>query len=167
MTSYSSNNFRVTGMQMAEKVMLVQEIYNPAIYTKDLPATVEVLSKNVPSIFANRCYNGRKFSFKKEVENTEVGHLFEHLILECLKILAFGKYGKADFKGQTFWDWKTEKERKFNIVVYSDQNYKDIFEIALKRAVVIMEEIYKHRARSPRPVRTLAQDYSSSPDQSS
>lgn len=140
--NYISKNFQINIQELKGRVVLTQNVINPIVHTSFLPRTLEVLQKRVPTIFDNKCYNGNGFSFGKESGSTEVGHLFEHLIIENLKLIAIKKCGKGDFKGETSWDWAKEKRGVFNIVVYSDGGLKKIFPIAFKKAVEVMEEIF-------------------------
>lgn len=142
MRKYRSPNFSVLARQLDDCVILTQEIHNSATTTKDLPSTFSVLNQTIPSIFDNYCYNQNKYSFKKEVKNTEVGHLYEHLILENLKIFKIDSCGKADVRGETHWDWIKDKKGTFNIVVYSDRGENGFFNKALGKATEVLEMIY-------------------------
>lgn len=103
-----------------------------------------MLEKNIPTIFENECFNYKKVSFRKEVENTEIGHLLEHMILENLKLLAEEKYGKGDFRGETKWNWKKDKKGKFNIVISAKEIEEEMFIRAFDKSVSLLEKIYAY-----------------------
>lgn len=156
MKDYHSHNFHVNFEQKADRVVLAQEVFNPALYTEDLPCTLAVLEKRIPTIFTNHCRNGKGYTFKREAKNTEVGHLFEHLILENLKLLALKKRKTADYRGVTSWDWSNNRRGSFDIVVYSGKKDKKLFSIAFAKSVRIMEEIFGIKQRAGGfPLRSL------------
>lgn len=142
--NYISPYFRITGQKRRNKVFLTQEVLHPACHTNCLPGTVNMLEKNIPTIFENECFNYKKVSFRKEVENTEIGHLLEHMILENLKLLAEEKYGKGDFRGETKWNWKKDKKGKFNIVISAKEIEEEMFIRAFDKSVSLLEKIYAY-----------------------
>lgn len=153
MRNYNSKNFFVTASQLDDCVFLTQTVHNPIVGTRELPYTYRVLEKTIPSIFKNHCDNYKKYPFVKEVKDTEVGHLYEHLILEYLKLIGVKKFGKADFSGETSWDWAREKKGTFRIIIYSNKSQNNLFNHAFKKATLVLEKIYNgQRAGSvPRP----------------
>src|SRR5690349_14105830 len=66
---------------------------------------VEFLRTELSSILTCECDNPGNKPFAQEVENTELGHLFEHILLEYLvqEKLACGEL-EASFEGRTYWD---------------------------------------------------------------
>ncbi|KKR25220.1 MAG: hypothetical protein UT56_C0002G0034 [Candidatus Levybacteria bacterium GW2011_GWB1_39_7] len=60
------------------------ECQDPIIETDQLPKTFEILNKMLPSIFKSKCYNDKNLPFFIEVRSTEIGHLFEHIMLEYI-----------------------------------------------------------------------------------
>lgn len=120
--NYISPYFKITGQRRRNKVFLTQEVLHPACHTNCLPSTVNVLEEYIPTIFENECFNYKKVPFRKEAENTEIGHLFEHMLLENLKLLSEEKYGHGDFSGETRWNWKKNKKGRFDIVISAKKN---------------------------------------------
>ncbi|OGM14978.1 hypothetical protein A3A76_05505 [Candidatus Woesebacteria bacterium RIFCSPLOWO2_01_FULL_39_23] len=161
MKYYCSRNFSVKIDQQKDKVFLLQQITNPAIHTDILSGTIPVLLKKIPTIFGNFCCNNAQLSFKNEVKNTEVGHLFEHLILENLKLETLKKENNADYIGETTWNWNLEKIGTYNITIFSPTKNKDIFYKACMKSIAILEEIYNYNSIplagaeiNPRPAET-------------
>src|SRR5690554_307945 len=52
--------------------------------TAAFPHVVSILDQHIPSIFTGTCFNERNVPFREEVIDTELGHLFEHLVIEYL-----------------------------------------------------------------------------------
>lgn len=121
--------------------------FNKIVNTRDIPQTHAVLKKILPTVLQSQCFNDQKLPFSKEVKSTELGHLFEHILLEylCLQKMAAG-CKSATFNGVTNWNWKKEKWGTFHIIV--DAGYKDlpIFSRALEKTIQLMEVIFVSNA---------------------
>lgn len=143
MTVYKSRNFSLNIIQDSDKVYLAQQVHNPVVNTKDLPGTVLFLKENLPTIFDNDCYNPGGNSFENEVCKTEIGHLFEHMLLEYLKLEVEKREGRADFKGVTSWDWNKNKYGSFSIEIESGENYQNDLRVALVNAIENLEKIFE------------------------
>jgi hypothetical protein len=107
--------------------------------TNQLPATYYILKNLLPGIFKHKCFNYGKHSFAKEVVNTELGHLFEHILLEYLCRIHM-REGITDFclKGNTNWDWQNERKGTFHITVNSGFTNLKILQEALQRSIELM-----------------------------
>lgn len=102
----------------AHKTTIVMEVFSPTIYTSELPLTGEVLRQFLPSIFTCKCYNSNNHSFREEVKNTEIGHLFEHILLEFLCLDKINKGAcQAEYYGVTKWNWERDPKGVFHIDV--------------------------------------------------
>ena len=64
--------------------------------TKPMPQTIPMLELMIPRIFAHQCFNNYNRSFKKEAAETELGHLFEHILLEFLCQFKFSEEKKQN-----------------------------------------------------------------------
>lgn len=110
--------------------------------TSDLPLTKLILDNLLPSIFKCKCFNDGELPFKMEVNNTETGHLFEHILLENLcefKIKSGCK--KVTYCGETQWNWRKEKRGIFNITVNVSNKDRNIFYPALKKTIELFDFI--------------------------
>ncbi|MDP2637812.1 MAG: hypothetical protein Q8P26_02015 [Candidatus Levybacteria bacterium] len=114
----------------------------PIVNTSSLPYTSLLLKKNIPSILWSKCFNPNKYSFPKEVQKTEIGHLFEHILLECLSQQRI-KDGKLNsvFNGLTQWDWTKEARGTFHITIDVGYNDKKTFEKAIEKSISIIRLI--------------------------
>lgn len=96
------------------------------LLTSELPATCSLLQKHLPSIFECKCFNQDGLPFREEVKDTEVAHLFEHILLEYLcKYSLYGGHDDISFRGETSWNWMQESRGIFHIDI--NAGFKDIF----------------------------------------
>lgn len=114
----------------------------PIVNTYSLPFTYTILTKHLPSIFSSACFNDQKLPFSQEVKATEIGHLFEHMLLEylCSEKTA-QKYNDVVFNGYTEWDFIKDGEGVFHIHV--DVPYTDsaVLIDALRKTIQLMNII--------------------------
>lgn len=111
-------------------------------HTSFLPRTQEILHSNLPEVLKTQCFNDSDLPFNIEVKNTEIGHLFEHIILEymCQLKIANG-YKKASFRGVTKWNWRKDARGTFHIKI--DVRPTDIIflENALQKSMALLNRI--------------------------
>lgn len=140
---YSSDNFEVKIRLGEGRVELVHRIKHPLIHTSALPITEAFLAQEIASIFGNQCFNGKNKSFRAEASSTEIGHLFEHLILEYIKLLAEKVYGGVCVSGETIWNWKEMGYGTFLIKIDFGQNYRGCIEDAILNAAKLLDKLYE------------------------
>ena len=126
----------------------MQLLINP-VSTKDFLYTFELLEQYLPSILFSQCFNDEKIPFSKEVRQTEIGHLFEHILLEylCLNKISLGRK-KATYSGVTNWNWKKDKRGTFHIYINSGYADAVFFETSLNQAVQLMKLVLTSRPLS-------------------
>lgn len=138
---------------------IAMQLSTSIINTVDLPGTYRALKKFLPSILKSKCFNDDNVPFAEEVKHTEIGHLFEHILLEylCQHKLAKG-VNDVVFSGTTKWNWYLDPRGTFHITVSAGLRNLDIFPIALEKSVqllqIIIEEGYIPHSKDekPRPV---------------
>jgi hypothetical protein len=82
-----SPQFQISGKVNTNNLNFVMKVNsNDKISTSTIPATSLQLALHLPSIFGCNCFNDGNKSFGEECKNTELGHLFEHIMLEYLCI---------------------------------------------------------------------------------
>lgn len=114
------------------------------VTTSDLPETVSLLENHLPSIFYSKCYNPENLPFAIEVMQTEVGHLFEHILLEYLSEESIAIYrNRVIFKGETTWNWQKENRGIFRINLSVGGKDINIFVNALEKSILLLNEILK------------------------
>lgn len=138
------NLFSLAVNQYINKTTITMQMLNTVVSTKELPATFAVLQNHLPSIYKSKCFNDKKFSFRKEVLATEVGHLFEHIMLEYLCFLKV-KEGvlEAVFDGETHWNWKRDPFGTFHIEIEVGVEDNKIFAEALTKSMELLSLIFE------------------------
>lgn len=115
---------------------IIMELFACAVNTQHLPDTYSLLKKHIPTILYSKCFNEKNYPFSEEVKKTEIGHLFEHILLEylCQLKLASGLKNPVH-NGLTKWNWEEDAEGVFHISI--DSGYKDyrIFKEALENSI--------------------------------
>ncbi|NTU73426.1 hypothetical protein HGB07_04630 [Candidatus Roizmanbacteria bacterium] len=131
-----AHSARCTHMKMAITI--------PIFNTRELPLVSSFLEEKLPTIFSSLCFNEDNLPFSEEVKATEVGHLFEHILLEhlCQNQLLNG-CDCAVFSGRTYWNWKKEQEGIFHIVVDAGKEHSSIFEDALEKTIHLTNDIFR------------------------
>ena len=100
------------------------------------------MDQHLPTIYKHKCFNPLNLSFNKEVEDTEIGHLFEHIILEYLyKYKTENSKSKVIFKGKTFWNWKKDQFGTFYITINNNLEDIELFKKALNNAILLTNQI--------------------------
>lgn len=129
------------------KVVIDLNLKSIPEYTKDLPDTLSVLEKELPTIFENQCFNGQGKSFYEEAKNTETAHLFEHIILENMCLTKIEHANSAVYNGRTFWD-KSANNHCYQIRLNVPLVDWPIFATAFTKSLNLVEKITEHTALS-------------------
>lgn len=139
---YSSNNFslKVDSTNKQFEILMILKI--ASVNTSDFPNTLEFLKKNFKSVLSTKCFNDDNLPFKEEVKSTEIGHLFEHILLEqlCLIKLDSG-FDEAIFNGRTFWNWKKDPRGVFHILIDSKKKDLIFFSKALSNTIYLVDSL--------------------------
>jgi len=126
----------------SKETNIVMLLNTPYFHTKHLPETHTILEGTIPQILYNKCFNDSNLPFKDEVKNTEIGHLFEHIILEYLcQIKVRNGHGKASFAGVTEWNWKRDVKGTYHIKIHMNKRDKIFFKTALNESVNLLNKI--------------------------
>lgn len=143
---YNTQNLRVSVNFNQRQTRLLMCFKDTPLHTNDLPFTNKILGKHLPSIFKCKCYNNYNLSFRQEAQNTEIAHLFEHILLEylCQNKIKQGAVSAA-FKGVTEWNWTENERGTFEVEISC--GYKDIynFEDAFGKAIYLLDLILKDK----------------------
>lgn len=136
------NHFELNFKQETFETNITLKLLTPIVRTGNIRNTYATLLEVLPSIFESKCFNDEKLSFAKEVLNTEIGHLFEHILLEYLTQLKFTYDNKnISYSGITFWDWHKEEPGIFHIKVHVGLMDSHIFNEALNKSVNLLNKI--------------------------
>lgn len=114
------------------------------VNTYEFPLTFAILKEKLPSVLRSECFNEDGLPFYQEVRSTEIGHLFEHILLEylCISKIALG-YKRATFSGETSWNWKKKPRGTFTITLDAGIREADIFPKAIERTIALLEIILR------------------------
>lgn len=133
-------SLRITFGLKRTRILMV--VFGKTINTSEIPQTYAVLSRNLPQIFMSKCFNDGKLPFADEVRCTEVGHLFEHILLEYLCDFKMEKgYDDVAYSGRTRWNWKKDPRGVFYINISSGYEDTDIFPLALEKTITLVREV--------------------------
>ena len=91
----------------------------------------------MPRLSHHTCHNGQGLTFRQECKNTEIPHLFEHLIIE-LQLQAQQRPTDV-LRGETEWDWQRDPRGRFNVSVDYDNELLAVG--AIRLAERVMREI--------------------------
>jgi hypothetical protein len=118
---------------------ITMKMLTSIITTDRIPATYSILKNHLPSILRSKCFNENNYRFSKEVKCTEIGHLFEHILLEYLSQFKFAQGHKNPiFNGLTSWNWKKEERGVFHIEIDAGLDDKEIFSLAMKKSADLL-----------------------------
>ncbi len=126
--------------------------------TKALPGIVTHVSSCLPTIMESRCFNDQNLPFSQEIWNTELGHLFEHILLESLSLFKaeqFGAYEKVS--GVTSWDWIDDTRGSFHIDIKTGFVTESIVDTAIEDSVLILTQALE-TSLTTRPMEDLIRE---------
>lgn len=139
---YSSPLFTLSMVQSQKNTRLQMQLLVPHVNTRYFPQTMTFLETNYPNVFRTECFNEKNLPFTVEAKATEIGHLFEHIVLEemvSLKVAA-GEYD-AVFNGRTDWNWKRDPEGLFHILLDVGKKELALLIQALGKAIHLIESL--------------------------
>lgn len=141
-THYESSFFSLKIELGNRSTALVMQLLIPWVNTKDLPHTKDFFNKNFPSVLRTQCFNDKNLPFSLEIEETEIGHLFEHILIDQLCILKIQSGAEsAVFNGQTFWNWQKNPYGCFQILIDIGKSDLNLFKEALTKAIELTERL--------------------------
>lgn len=142
LSRYHSSLCDVYVAQHSYSSSIRMQVHSPLINTRYLPSTLPLLKTEFPSVLSTECFNERKLPFFMEVEKTEIGHLFEHVLLEYLFISHHtSKNGCPIFSGLTSWNWEKEPWGLFHVQIDAGYKNADSLTEALKKSILLTEKI--------------------------
>lgn len=137
--SFSSPLFSLETFHTKKATLLTMRLRTKEVSTAYFPKTHQLLRRHLPTILRAQCFNERNIPFRKELIATEIGHLFEHILLEylCLFKLDSG-YKYATFQGVTYWNWKEESYGTFHISISCRLKESLLFPKALDKSIKLL-----------------------------
>lgn len=89
-----------------------------ALRTSASPAAPGRALRLLPGLAQHRCHNDDGLSFGDEVADTEVPHLFEHIVLELMAEAG----SPRSLRGETHWDFKRDGRGVFRVSLEYDDD---------------------------------------------
>lgn len=134
--------FTIAVEQTSPTIIITMHIQKDDVTTTHMPHVSTILQQELPTILRSRCFNEKNVPFYKEVVSTELGHLFEHILLEylCMAKIKVG-YKEAIFSGVTKWDWNKDPYGMFHIELDMQQEDVMFLRLALEQTVRLFEKI--------------------------
>lgn len=147
--SKNSPFFNYLISQRPDHAEITIQFHTPFYTTQALPSTVAILETLLPRIFKHKCFNNHNRSFRKEVEQTELGHLFEHILLEFLCRYKFHEGDtNINLKGLTEWNWEQDPKGIFYISLNSKIEDAYLLTQAIDKTSQIVETIIMTNSKS-------------------
>ncbi|HXS15033.1 MAG TPA: hypothetical protein VN711_02805 [Candidatus Saccharimonadales bacterium] len=130
--------------------IILMHLFTSDMHTGKLSKTRPMLKKLLPTILESTCFNEGNKPFSEEVLRTEIGHLFEHILLEylCQAKLADG-HEEASFSGTTDWNWNTDPQGTFWITISLEEHDYEYVEMAMEKTQALMHAILDHHHLVP------------------
>lgn len=102
-----------------DRVDVVVQVDQPDRMRTSLDESVADRALEVlPGLASHHCSTGPRGTFAEELKNTEVPHLFEHVVLELMAEAG----SPRDLKGETAWDFKRQGHGVFRVSVEYDDD---------------------------------------------
>jgi hypothetical protein len=112
------------------------------VYTKNLDQITSILKNDLPRVLNTKCFNNERIPFSEEVKNTELGHLFEHILIQNLcDLRQSSPLDNKSYSGETSWNWDKYSYGSFHISISADESDDDIFPKALEKSLTLTEKI--------------------------
>lgn len=145
MMSFKNEHFELNIFPLADSTKIRMEVLGDILTTKDIPHTYKLLSLHLPSIFRSKCFNENNYPFVREVKKTEIGHLFEHILLEYLSVVKRNAgYTNTIHNGLTTWNWQEERCGVFHIDIDICGQESGLLRLALQNTISLTTKIMEH-----------------------
>ncbi len=100
--------------------------------TSQINGVYDKLFAYLPTVLKTECFNEKNLPFSVEVGETEIGHLFEHILLEYMSIYKEKSVKNFSIEGRTFWNALNLPVKQFTIDIYCSLTDFPIFVKSLK-----------------------------------
>jgi hypothetical protein len=107
------------------------------LYSSHIPGLAQTLLSMLPSLREHDCINRRNLSFEEELTQTELGHVFEHIILELLSLRGICT------RGQTTWNWERDPIGTYHITINTGKK------LLLKESLLVAQAILTNALLGP------------------
>lgn len=148
MPEFIGDFFSLQFLSKFSSTQITMQVTPSVVNTVSLPHTYKILSQRLPSIHTSLCFNDKKLPFAKEVRRTEVGHLFEHILLENIyRYKVSLGHTHVSVRGETSWNWNKYPIGFFLIMINIGNAEKDILSQALVPSIQLLQFIFAFHKR--------------------
>lgn len=147
--SYHSPFFDLKIRQTSKVTAIDMQVHGVIVNTTDIPETLEFLKENYPGVLRTQCFNEKNLPFTVEVVQTEIGHLFEHILIDKLCALKIKSGAKsAVFNGTTSWNWQENPYGSFQIWIDIGRNDLELLIEGLKITIDLTKKLMADKDES-------------------
>ena len=107
------------------------------LYSSQIPNLADNLLQLMPSLRNHLCVNRNGLRFEEEVEDSELGHVFEHVILSILS-----QRGMC-VRGQTTWNWHHDPLGTYQVTIHTGKK------LAVKESLLIAQAVFTNAMLGP------------------
>lgn len=111
--------------------------FRHSLYSSQVDRLRAHLLDMLPSLREHICYNRSGLSFPEELENTELGHVFEHVMLAILE-----RRGLCT-SGQTTWNWHRDQIGTYHVTISSGKKH------LIKESILVAQTILTNALVGP------------------
>lgn len=105
--------------------------------TDTLPGFSKRLLSFLPQLRIHACHNDAHKSFSMELENTEVAHVFEHVVVELVAQL--GRHPRSEIRGKTAWNFAVDGQGVYRVRIRGFDSRGEAREIACRARGLLQE----------------------------
>ncbi len=138
---YSSSDFVIRVHIGDTETYIYTKFFTEEFSTLEFFNTVNVLKAQIPGVLETICHNDLNLPFCEEVKNTELAHLFEHILIQELADARNAQGNYKDYSGETAWDWTADEKGVFHVTISATSEDLDIIEESCNKSVGILSEI--------------------------
>ncbi len=129
-----------------DETVIKFQLSSPHATTVSLPHAKGHLKEHLPSIFESKCFNDLDLPFYQEVNDTEIAHLFEHMLLVNLYEKKRKYYSYAKYDGVT--KWNASYPNLFKIFINAGRKESAVFELALQKSIDLLNDLLQRKTDS-------------------
>lgn len=100
--------------------------------TSTAPGVADRAMRLLPGLERHLCDNGSDKTFAEEIADTEVPHLFEHVVMELMAQAG----SPRSLRGETSWDFRHDGKGVFRVSVEYDDDFVCLGSIKLANRVI-------------------------------
>ncbi|MFZ5376821.1 MAG: hypothetical protein ACOZAN_04120 [Patescibacteria group bacterium] len=139
---HSGNNFSFNGKKTGKGWYFEFMVDARFVNTRQFPNTINIIKLMVPGVLDTECFNEAGETFEDEVCHTEIGHLFEHILLHLLtKKQVEQGLDSVVYEGNTSWNWKKNPRGNFSIRIWGPKVEEQIFTNLVLEAARVIDKI--------------------------